>query len=124
MESVRYAARLDTGEGFIAFAGGYMITPTPILEVGEVELPEGRILADGTEVWPFPKLRRMVPADGEYVYLVDAAAARSVDKTMVTDLGDGTFLIGTDEPVIGAIWGGKVLEYAFDRAAYIEVAMA
>ena len=124
MESVRYAARLDTGEGFIAFAGGYLITPTPALEVGEVELPRGRITNDGYEVWPFPKLRRMAPADGEYVYLVDAAQARTVDKKMVTDLGDGTYLIGTDEPVIGALWGGKVTEYAWDRAAYIEVAMA
>lgn len=120
-ESVRYAATLDTGEGFVAFAGGYAILPTPFMEVGEVELPaDARILPDGFAVWPWHKLRRMAPADDEYVYLVDAFSA-PVTPRMVTAFGDGTSLIGTDHPIAGALWGGKVTEYAWDRAAYIEV---
>jgi hypothetical protein len=122
MEHVRYAAVLDTGEGFMAFGGGYLITPTPMLAVGEVELPAGRLFPDGFAVWPWHKLRRMAPADGEYIYLVGSWTDRTVGFVkMVTDLGDGTALIGTDHPVEGAIWGGKVVDYVFDRAAYIAV---
>ena len=122
MEAVRYAATIEHGPGFLAFAGGYAITPASSLEVGEVELPQGaRILPDGFAIWPFPKLRSMMTEDGEFVYLVDTMP---VGVKMATDLGNGVALICTRHEVPGALWGGAVTAYAFDRAAYVELALA